>query len=199
GSSSGTAAPALFNYQTRLDDGTPDGQLVNFSAEAYAHAETSISANSLHALVQVYGSASPISYTYTDVNDNSTHITYNTAGSKAVAFVNLNMGDFITVSSLTRPLGANAQIRFSGTLHSSVLDTEAAALLAGDGSGPSLAQAQFGAGAPTDGAQFFLTDGDGVVTPHLANRTVSAILNVHIGEVVQINPHLLARATGVAS
>ena len=39
GSSSGTAAPALFNYQTRLDDGTPDGQLVNFSAEAYAHAE----------------------------------------------------------------------------------------------------------------------------------------------------------------
>src|SRR5207253_10782910 len=98
------------------------------------------------------------------------------------------------VSSTVMTLCAKALILFSGTLHSSVLDTEAAALLAGDGSGPSLAQAQFGAGAPTDGAQFFLTDGDGVVTPHLANRTVSAILNVHIGEVVQINQHLFARA-----
>ena len=197
GTTSGTAAPDLFTFQQRLDDGTDDGLLVSFSAEAIAFAQTSISTNTLHALARVAGSVSPISYVYFTDDGATTNIATNPAGSKAIARASAEIVDYVTITSDTLPRGAPVQVTISGTLHSSVTDPEADVIGL---PGLTSARAQFVADDAFGGdVNFTLVDGDGLTLPHLTKSQVAGILDAHVGDTFQVTSSINVSAVGVAS
>jgi hypothetical protein len=146
----------------------------------------------VHSVVSVIGQINPVSYTYVDPV-NGTTIIPNYAVGHGVAFANVTLHDFITVGSSSTSLhvGDPVTVRLTGTLHSAVVDPEANA---------SYGDATYVYGIFGLNDQFIsMLDGDGVIRPHLAQRTQFIDVPLHVGDVVELIQSLNSGAEGVVN
>jgi hypothetical protein len=151
---------------------------------------------SIHSLVSVGGSINPTTLTYVDPTGVTLFPNDFTAGN-GVASAVVALHDFITVGSSDPSLhvGDPVTVRLTGTLHSIVIDTQAA-------SSPSAINFSYVLGIFGLGNDFLsLRDGDGTIEPHLtpAQRTQFVDVQLHVGDTVEFLQALNSQTSAVVN